>query len=287
MTIIFGAKGQDGIFLTDLLNQNKIAVLGISRIGNKMPCDISSFEDVCRLVKKYQPEYIFHLAANSSTHHDIWKQNHETISTGTLNILEAVRLYSPSTKVFLSGSGLQFKNDGKPIKETDPFEASSMYSVSRIQSVYAARYYRTLGLKIYIGYFFNHDSAFRTERHINKKIMETVKRIATGSKEKLFIGDLSAKKEFGYAGDIVKGIYTLVKQENIFEAAIGTGVAHTIEDWVSVCFSMYNLEWKNYVLPLKDYIIGYKILVSDPSTIMAQGWKHDTDIYALAQLMNK
>src|SRR5258706_5661682 len=130
-----------------------------------------------------QPKYIFHLAANSTTSHYALFDNHIAISTGTINILEAVKQVSPDTKVFLSGSGLQFVNKNIPIKETDEFEASSAYSVARIHSVYAARYYRSLGIKVYVGYFFNHESPRRTERHISKMIAEAVKRIAKGSTE--------------------------------------------------------------------------------------------------------
>src|SRR4029079_12519546 len=114
------------------------------------------------------------------------------------------------------------------ISETDPFEASSIYAVNRIHTVYAARYYRALGVKAYVGYFFNHDIPLRSERHINKKIIEAAKRIAAGSKEKLEIADVNVKKEFGFAGDIVKGIWSLVDQDTVPEAMIGTGKAYAI-----------------------------------------------------------
>ena len=283
IAIIFGAKGQDGTYLTALLNEKGYRVVGIDR--NKIK--INNFSDVCDLIKKEQPNYIFHLAANSTTKIDACLENHETISTGSLNILEAVRLYSSDTKIFLSGSGLQFENTGKAIKETDPFFESSAYAVSRIHSVYAARYYRSLGLKVYVGYFFTHDSPYRTERHINKKTIATVKRIIAGSEEKLIIGDLSVKKEFGFAGDIVKGILTLVEQDNIYETVIGTGVAHSIEEWVNICFGMYDLDWKKYVETLPDFSSEYKILVSNPATIFSLGWKPETDIHSLAKMMSK
>ena len=118
---------------------------------------------------------------------------------------------------------MQFVNQNKPIKETDAFEARDPYSVSRIHSVYAARYYRRLGIKTYVGYFFNHDSPRRTERHMAKKIAEVVKRVAKGSTEKLEIGDSSVIKEWTYAGDVVKGIFTLVQQDTVLEANIGSG----------------------------------------------------------------
>lgn len=284
--IIFGAKGQDGIYLTQLLYEKKYTVITINRDHAAVNNGVNNFENICALVKKHQPEYIFHFAANSTTRHDAWQENHETISTGTLNILEAVRLHCQGAKIFLSGSGLQFKNENKPIKESDPFEAGSIYAVSRIHTVYTARYYRSLGIKVYTGYFFTHDSPYRTERHINKKILNTVKRIAAGSTEKLAIGDISVKKEFGFAGDIVKGIWTLVTQDNVFETVIGTGVAHAIEEWLDICFSMYDLDSKKYVEPIPGFVPEYKVLVSDPATIFSLGWKPETDIYLLAKLMN-
>lgn len=283
--IIFGAAGQDGIYLTQLLLAKQCKVIAVNRSADGEASVISNFEKVCQLVKDNKPQYIFHLAANSTTNHNAWQQNHETISTGSMNILEAVKQYSPATKIFLSGSGLQFKNTGMPIKETDDFDASSIYAVSRIHTVYAARYYRSIGIKVYVGYFFNHDSPYRTERHINKKISETAKRIAGGSNEKLQIGDLTVKKEFGFAGDIVKAIITLVEQDVVCEAVIGTGVAHTIEEWIAVCFSYYGLEWQKYTAPLAGFTSEYRILVSDPSTMFSIGWKPETTIHSLAKIM--
>jgi GDPmannose 4,6-dehydratase len=281
--VIFGASGQDGVYLAALLQQKGYSVTGISRKSTDLR--ISNFEEVCALVKNLQPAYIFHLAANSTTRIDAWQENHETICTGSLNILEAVRLWSPATKVFLSGSGLQFVNNGGPIKETDDFFAGSAYAVSRIHTVYAARFYRQQGVKAYTGYFFTHDSPGRTERHINKKISETVKRIAGGSSEKLSIGDLSVKKEFGFAGDIVKGILTLVEQDTVFECVIGTGRAHSIEEWIDICFSSYGLRWQEHVETMPGFTAEYTQLVSDPATIFSLGWKPATDIHSLAKMM--
>ena len=186
--IIFGVNGQDGFYLSELLKEQGITILGISRQKNFNNIDIANYQNVGEIIRQHKPEYIFHLAANSTTLHDAIFENHTTIVTGSLNILESVKNFSPHTKVFISGSGLQFKNENKPIKETDAFEARDPYSVSRIQSVYAARYFRTLGIRVYTGYFFNHDSPRRTERHMTKKIAEAAKRIGAGSNEKLEIG---------------------------------------------------------------------------------------------------
>ena len=283
--IIFGANGQDGFYLDQLLKSKGVNVVGISRSGNWIHSDIGDYEEVIQLVREHQPHYIFHLAANSTTRHDVLFENHATISAGTLNILEAVKLHSPRTKVFLSGSGLQFRNNGLPIKETDEFEATSTYAVSRIQSVYAARYYRSLGIKTYFGYFFNHESPMRPERHMSKKIACAVQRIADGSNEKLVIGDISVKKEWTYAGDIVRGILTLVEQDDVFEATIGSGLAYSIEEWLEQCFGLIQKDWRDFVTERNDFISEYRVLVADPATIFSLGWKPEVSFSSLAKMM--
>ena len=281
--IIFGANGQDGYYLSLLLLQMEFTVIGIAR--NESNTDIRSYESVAELVKNTTPIYIFHLAANSTTRHDALFENHATISTGTFNILEAVKNFSPLTKVFISGSGLQFVNIDKPIKESDSFEARDPYSVSRIHSVYAARYYRKLGLQVYVGYFFNHDSPRRTERHMAKKISEAVKRIANGSDEKLAIGDISVIKEWTYAGDIVEGILILVLQDYIFEANISSGLGYSIEEWLNACFTIIEKKWQDHVILKNDFSPEYKTLVSDPSIISSLGWSPKVSFKDMAEMM--
>jgi len=191
-----------------------------------------------------------------------------------LNILESVKLHSPGTKVFLSGSAMQFKNKGVPIDEQTPFDASSPYSVARIHSIYSGRYFRnSFGLKVYAGYFFNHDSPLRTEQHLNQKIAATAKRVAKGSQEKLEIGNIEVQKEFNFAGDIVEAIWALVNQEQIFEAVIGSGEAHSIREWIEYCFKKVGLKWQDFVIPNKNFIPEYEILVSNPKLIKSIGWK--------------
>lgn len=283
--IIFGANGQDGHYLSELLQQNDCKVVAVSRHGNYIHADVADYSSVSELVKQYKPDFIFHLAAHSTTKHEALFENHHTIAGGTLNILEAVKNFSSHTKVFICGSGLQFRNEDKPIKETDPFEARDAYSISRIQSVFAARYFRTLGIKVYVGYFFNHDSPLRSENHMTKKISEAAKRIANGSKEKLEIGDVSVIKEYGFAGDIVKGIWKLINQEGIFEANISTGRGYSIEDWLHQCFTLINKNWKDHVVIKKDFVPEYRQLVSDPSLIFSLGWKPEVSFEQLAKMM--
>jgi len=285
--LIFGANGQDGYYLTQLLKQNNCEVVGVSRHGNFIHADVGDYNAVKRLISEHIPDFIFHLAAASATRHDVVFENHNSIVTGSLNILEAVFSSSLSCKIFLSGSGLQFKNEGKPIKESDPFYTSSAYAMSRIQSVYAARYYRTLGLKAYVGYFFNHDSPKRLENHMTKKIAEAAKRIGQGSGEILEVGNMDVIKEYGYAPDIVEGIWTLMNQEEIWEANISTGKGYSIKEWAKECFILVNKNWENHVVLKKGFVAEYQQLVSDPSLIFSLGWQPKTSFQELAKIMMK
>lgn len=283
--IIFGANGQDGHYLQELCRLKGIEPIGVSRSGNWLNGNISSYELVEKLVEKHLPVYIFHVAANSTTRHDALFENHSTISTGTLNILEAVKRHSPDTKVFITGSGVQFKNKGKPISETDEFEANSPYSVARIHSVYAARYYRSLGVRAYIGYLFHHESPHRKSTHVSKMIALHANRVAKGSRDILKIGDISVEKEWTFAGDIAKGIFTLIEQDDVFEAAIGSGETHSIEQWLESCFKVIGREWSNHVRQSEDFIPEYKRLVSNPETIIKLGWTPSVKLPELAKMM--
>lgn len=285
--IIFGANGQDGFYLRKLLTQKKIETISVSRSGGDhiVKGDIEDKKFVDTLIQKIQPDYIFNFAANSSTHYNHLFENHNTIATGTLNILDAALRHSKGSKIFLCGSGLQFVNAGNPIKESDPFEARDGYSVSRIQAVYAARYFRTLGIDIYIGYLFNHDSPLRSLRHVNQKIAQAAKDIAYGKASELELGNPNIMKEFTYAGDVVEAIWTLVNNDRgVKEAVIGSGNAYPLQKWVELCFSHYQLDWKNHLRTAENYVSEYTILVADPGTIKSLGWQPKIDIYQLSKM---
>lgn len=248
---------------------------------------MSDYKFVEDIIKKNKPDYIFHLAASSTTSHNALFDNHDSISTGSINILESVRLYSPDSRVFISGSAMQFKNTGTPIDEETEFEASSAYSLSRIHSTYAARYYREkFGIKTYVGYFFNHDSPLRTARHVNQKVVEYVLSIEKGSnQEPLEIGNMDVKKEFNFAGDVCNAIWMLVNQNDVTEAVIGSGEAYSIKEWIEYCFKTRGLDWKNYVKETKNFKAEYDILVCSPKKIKSIGWKPQVSFTQLADLM--
>jgi GDPmannose 4,6-dehydratase len=284
--IIFGSGGQDGYYLGELLKREKIDFVGISRHYSDIQGDVSDYSFVTKQIEQYNPTHIFHFAAKSTTNHEALFENHLAISTGTLNILESVRLICPESRVFISGSAMQFENTGLPIDEQTPFEPSSAYSVARIQSILASRYYRKkFGMKIYIGYFFNHDGPFRTESHVNQKIIYAVKRIAEGSKEKIELGNIEVRKEFNYAADVVEAVWILVNQNIIFEAVIGSGEAYSIKEWLEYCFNKINKRWQDYVMINENFNNEYDILVSNPALIKNLGWKPKMNFQTLADLM--
>ncbi len=284
--LIFGASGQDAHYLARLCAARGVLPVGVSRsAGDWLVGDVAKREEVNALVEQHRPAYVFHLAANSTTRHDALFENHETISTGALNVLEAVRVHAPEARVFLSGSGLQFVNGGRPISERDPFEATSPYSVARIQSVYAARYYRGLGVRVYVGYLFHHESPRRKAHHVSQKIAQAARRIADGSGETLEIGDVTVRKEWTFAGDVAAGMLTLVNQDAVFEASIGSGVAWSIEDWLERCFGQVRLRWQDHVRLREGFVPEYSCLLSDPATMHALGWRAEVDLDALAAMM--
>lgn len=284
--IIFGINSQDGYYLKEILIHNNVEIIGVSRsLGNWNQGSVANFSLVEQLIKTHKPDFVFHLAANSSTSHDKLFENHETISTGSLNILEAVYKHSRHTKVFLSGSAVQFENKGLPVNEATPFAALSPYAVARIQSVYAARYFRNCGLKVYVGYFFHHDSPLRSEKHVNQKIVKAIFRIDNGSKEKIEIGNLDVRKEFNFAGDMMNGVWSVVNNDIFFEVVLGCGKAYSLREWVDYCFKLSNKNWRNFVVVKNKFIPDFQILVSAPSKLYSLGWKPEVDFYKLAELM--
>jgi GDPmannose 4,6-dehydratase len=283
--IVFGCNGQDGYYLTKLLNKKNIEVIAVNRPESQHDTDITDYKSVSSLVRAAKPDFIFHFAADSTTKHDAIFDNDKVISLGTINILEAVKNFSPTSRVFISGSGLQFENQGRPISESDAFQARDPYSMSRIHSVYAARYYRKFGLKIYIGYFFTHDSPRRTEIRVAKKITNFVSQIDKWGENKLLLGNIDVIKEWTFAADTVEAVYMFVNQDQIFEAVIGSGIGYSIKEFVEVAFSEVGKDWNDYVSVQTNFTPEYNILVSNPSLIFSLGWHPRTSMQELACMM--
>jgi GDPmannose 4,6-dehydratase len=283
--IVFGANGQDGHYLVALLREQGVETLGVSRAGPWHRADLGDFAAVEALIRENQPDYVFHLAARSTTSHEALFENHQTIATGTINVLEAARRHCPKARIFITGSGVQFCNTGVPIDEDTAFEASSPYAVARIQSVYAARYYRSLGLRTYVGYLFHHESPRRPPSHLSRLIALAAQRIGNGSDERLTIGDISVVKEWSFAGDIAAAIATLVRQDGVSEAVIGSGEGHSVEEWLERCFALAGKAWRDHVDLTPGFRPEYATLLSRPERMKSLGWAPRVDFGTLAGMM--
>lgn len=282
--LFFGASGQDGHYLDALLRKEGIESVGVSRSGDWLHADVGNRAQVDELVRAQRPDYVFQLAARSTTHHDAGPENHETIATGALNVLESVYRHAPAARVFIAGSGVQFQNQGQPIDEATPFEASSLYAVARIQSVYAARYYRSRGLRTYVGYLFHHESPLRKPSHMSKRIVLAAQRIKSEG-GRLEIGDASVVKEWTFAGDVADAMLRLVRQDELSEAVVGSGEGHSIADWLEQCFGRVGLAWRDHVDLAAGFPVEYRQLVSRPTRLKALGWSPAVSFAELAEMM--
>lgn len=284
--LIFGVTGQDGYYLREKCREHGVAVVGAARsVEADIRADVGDYDQVERLVRTLEPAYVFQLAANSTTRHEATLENHRTIATGTLNVLEAVSRHSPTARVFIAGSAVQFHNAGKAISERDTFEASSGYSLARIHAAYAARYYRSFGVKTYVGYLFHHESPYRKTGHVSQIVATAAAKASIGSSEVLELGDLDVEKEWTFAGDVAHAIWLLVNQELVWEATIGSGETHSIEDWVKACFGVVGHDWRLHVREKRDFVPEYKRLVSNPSTLKGLGWQPRVSFDELANIM--
>jgi GDPmannose 4,6-dehydratase len=152
--------------------------------------------------------------------------------------------------------------------------------------VYLARYFRSLGIRCYVGYLFHHDSPLRSSRHLSQKIAQAAIRIAGGNDEKLQIGSLSVEKEWNFAGDIVRAIWLLTQQDDVWEAIIGSGRAFPVRTWVEACFQAVGVDWRQHVVELQGFCPDFQRLVSNPARITSLGWVPQVSLEALAKMMS-
>ena len=245
--------------------------------------DVTDAVAVDRLIQRHRPSRIFHLAARSTTSHQAGLDNFRVIGLGAWNILSSAWRHVPRARVFISGSGVQFLNHGRPIRENDPFDPSSPYAVGRIAAVYAARYFRSLGLPVYVGYLFHHESPRRKPEQISRRIAAAA---AGKSSCPVVLGDWKVRKEWAFAGDIVEGIWALVSQKRIYEACVGTGQAYSIKAWVEACFSASGGDFQKKIKQKKGgFKAEYRVLVSDPRRLFSLGWRPHWSMRQLARLM--
>ena len=282
--IIFGGGGQDGYFLKKLLISinYKVIIFSHSDGVSGPSLDVGNFKKVEKIIKKYSPEIIFHLAAKSSTRHEFILENQNAIVQGTLAILESVERYLPKTKVFIASSALIFKNNNNPINEQNEIEIKNAYILARVEALQITRYYRSRGLKVYIGFLFNHESPLRYKSSIVREIARGVVDIYLGLEKSFNIENIDIVKEWMWAGDAAEAILKLVSQDRVFEVCIGDGIGISVREYISKCLEILNSSHKKNFIKNLNYNQEYSKFISDPKKIKSLDWSPKFDVIYLA-----
>ncbi|MBU3590694.1 GDP-mannose 4,6-dehydratase [Polynucleobacter sp. 78F-HAINBA] len=267
--LICGVSGQDGSYLAQLLLDKGYVVFGTSRdvqgssFSNHQKLGIQDqisyismvpedFRSVLVALRKGNPDEIYYLAGQSSVGLS-FEQPAETIQSitlGTLNILEGCRMMDKSIKIYHAGSGECFGDThGEPANENTAFYPMSPYAVAKTSAYWLVNNYRdAYGLFACTGILFNHESPLRPERFVTQKIIRAVKRIAEGSKEKLKLGRLDIARDWGWAPEYVEAMWLMLQQDKPEDYVIATGTTITLEEFVKVAFEQANLNWKDHVI---------------------------------------
>lgn len=266
--LIFGISGQDGAYLARLLLERGYTVHGTSRdaeiagfgsltsLGIKDRIALHSaaptdFRSVLQVVSRANPHEIYNLSGQSSVGLSFQQpvETLESIAVGTLNILECIRLLDRPTKFYNAGSGECFGDTGgQPANEATPFHPKSPYAVAKSAAFWEVANYRdSYGLYACSGILFNHESPLRPERFVTRKVTAAAARISLGSPEQLELGDLSVRRDWGWAPEYVEAMWTMLQQDNPDDFVIATGIPHSLEEFVSTAFSALGLDWQQHV----------------------------------------
>lgn len=263
--LITGITGQDGSYLAELLLSKDYEVHGlVRRTSQDNHNNIKTFEDkltlhygdmtdsesINNVINKIMPDEIYNFAAMSQVRisYDLPTSTLDINTLGFLRILDAVRRIKPNTKIYQACSSEMFgKVQETPQKETTMFYPRSPYGVSKAASYYLGRAYREgYGLKIYNGILFNHESPRRGDNFLSKKVVKAAVRIKKGLQKKLILGNLDAKRDWGYAKEYVKWIWNIVQVEPD-DYVICTGETHSVKEWVKLTFDILGMNWIDYV----------------------------------------
>jgi GDPmannose 4,6-dehydratase len=267
--LICGISGQDGAYLAQLLLNRGYEVCGTSRdaqissfqnlihLGIKDQVKLESmsltdFRSVLQVLTKIQPDEIYNLAGQTSVGLSFGQpvETLESIATGTLNLLEAIRFLGAQIKLYNAGSSECFGDTGDvAADELTPFRPRSPYAVAKATAFWeVANYREAYGLFACSGILFNHESPLRPERFVTQKIVATACRIAQGSDEKLYLGNMSIRRDWGWAQEYVEAMYLMLQQERADDYAIATGQSSSLEEFVEAAFTSVNLNWRDYVI---------------------------------------
>ncbi len=312
--LITGITGQDGSYLAELLLSKGYEVHGIIRRASTFNTgrldaiyqdphashqrlflhygDLADASALARLIGKIQPQEVYNLAAQSHVRvsFDAPEYTTDITATGTVRLLEAIRETGIKPRFYQASSSEMFGLVQEvPQRETTPFYPRSPYGCAKVYSHWITVNYReSYGLHASSGILFNHESPRRGETFVTRKITRALARIKVGLQQKLFLGNLDAKRDWGYAKEYVEAMWLMLQQEKPDDYVIATGETHTIRELLDVSFAHAGLDWKQHVEIDPRYYrpAEVELLIGDASKAKRQlGWEPKTKFADLARLM--
>ena len=267
--LITGIGGQDGAYLAQLLLTKGYVVFGTSRDAGAssfssltrlgvldqvkvLSMALHDFKSTLMVIAKVKPDEIYHLAGQTSVGLSFEQPSEtiESITIGTLNILEALRFLKLPAKFYHASSSECFGDtQGAPADEHTPFNPVSPYAVAKAAAHWMVRNYREAHKMFAVnGILFNHESELRPERFVTQKVVRAAYRISKGSTEILTLGDLSISRDWGWAPEYVEAMWLMLQAELADDFVIATGQTHSLKDFVAQAFACYGLDWTQYVV---------------------------------------
>jgi len=305
--LITGITGQDGSYLAELLLSKGYEVYGMVRrsstetfdriqhIRDKIQfvqADLLDQLSLVHVIEEARPDEVYNLAAQSFVPTS-WTQpmlTGEFDALGVTKVLEAIRLVNKKIRFYQASSSEMFgKVREVPQKETTPLYPRSPYGVAKVYGHWITVNYReSYGLHASSGILFNHESPRRGLEFVTRKITDGVARIKLGLADKLMLGNLDAKRDWGYAGDYVRAMWLMTRQKDAGDFVIATGISHSVRDFVTAAFGHVGLDWEKYVATDPRYMRPAEVdfLVGDASKAReVLGWQPEVDFKGLVQMM--
>ena len=307
--LICGVSGQDGAYLAQLLLNKGYSVCGTSRdaqmssfsnlnrLGIREQLKLESvalndFRSVLQILMKVEPHEVYNLAGQSSVGLSFGQpvETLESIAFGTLNLLEAIRFTGAPIKFYNAGSSESFGDIGENMAdENTPFRPRSPYAVAKSTAFWeVANYREAYGLFACSGILFNHESPMRPERFVTQKIVAAACRIAAGSNEKLFLGNLSIQRDWGWAPEYVEAMYLMLQHPEADDYAIATGESHKLEDFVAEAFACLGLNWRDHTVTDASLLRPTDLAVSRGNPAKAKeklGWQAQYKMKDVVRMM--
>jgi len=312
--LITGITGQDGSYLADLLVEKGYEVHGIIRRASTFNTgridhlyqdphihgvrlflhygDLSDSVNLVKLLYDLKPDEIYHLGAQSHVRvsFDIPEYTSDITGIGTIRILEAIRETGVRTRFYQASSSEMYgKVQAVPQIETTPFWPRSPYGVAKVFAYWATVNYReSYGLHASNGILFNHESPRRGETFVTRKITRAVARIKRGLQKELYLGNLDARRDWGYAKEYVEGMWRMLQQDEPSDYVLATNETHTVREFCQEAFAHVGLDWREYVKHDARYERPAEVdlLIGDPAKAKSQlGWEPSTKFLGLVRLM--